>query len=40
MDVWTISPADVTASLLYLVGPAGRYVTGVTLPVDGGLNVR
>lgn len=40
MDVWTIAPADVTASVLYLCGPAGRYVTGVTLPVDGGLAIR
>jgi SDR family mycofactocin-dependent oxidoreductase len=40
LDVSLIDPADVTAALLYLVGPSGRYVTGVTLPVDGGIMVR
>lgn len=31
-----VEPADVSEAIAYLVGPAGRYVTGVALPVDGG----
>jgi SDR family mycofactocin-dependent oxidoreductase len=31
-----IEPADVTAAVVYLCGESGRYVTGVTLPVDAG----
>ena len=30
----------VTDAMVYLCGPSGRYVTGVTLPVDGGLQLR
>jgi len=29
-------PADLDAPLLLLLGPGGAYVTGVTIPVDGG----
>ena len=31
-------PADVAAAVDYLLGPGGRYVTGQTLMVDGGLS--
>jgi SDR family mycofactocin-dependent oxidoreductase len=30
----------VTDAMVYLCGPSGRYLTGVTLPVDGGLQLR
>jgi NAD(P)-dependent dehydrogenase (short-subunit alcohol dehydrogenase family) len=29
-------PEDLDAALLLLLAPEGRYITGVTLPVDGG----
>jgi 7-alpha-hydroxysteroid dehydrogenase len=31
-------PEDVAAAVVYLASPAARYVTGVVLPVDGGLD--
>lgn len=31
-------PADVAALVAYLAGPAGRYVTGAAITVDGGYN--
>lgn len=31
------SPADVAAAVAYLLAESGRWVTGVVLPVDGGL---
>ncbi|MEV6150506.1 SDR family oxidoreductase [Nonomuraea sp. NPDC052129] len=31
-------PEDVAASVLYLVSPAGRYLTGKVLEVDGGID--
>jgi NAD(P)-dependent dehydrogenase (short-subunit alcohol dehydrogenase family) len=30
-------PEDVAEAFVYLAGPAGRWVTGVSLPVDGGM---
>lgn len=33
-----IDPLDVSRAVLYLVGESGRYVTGVTLPVDAGIS--
>lgn len=33
-------PDDVAHAVRYLVSPASSYVTGVTLPVDGGLGCR
>jgi 3-oxoacyl-[acyl-carrier protein] reductase len=30
-------PADVAAAVAYLAGPDGRFVTGTTLVLDGGL---
>jgi NAD(P)-dependent dehydrogenase (short-subunit alcohol dehydrogenase family) len=29
-------PADVADAIVFLCSPAARYITGVTLPVDGG----
>lgn len=34
------APEDVGYAVLYLSSPAGRYVTGVVLPVDGGVGTR
>jgi (+)-trans-carveol dehydrogenase len=31
-----VDPEDISAAILWLVGPAGHLVTGITLPVDGG----
>jgi SDR family mycofactocin-dependent oxidoreductase len=31
-----VEPEDISAAILWLVGPAGHLVTGITLPVDGG----
>jgi gluconate 5-dehydrogenase len=33
------SPEDVGHAAVYLCSPAAAYVTGVTLPVDGGASV-
>ena len=35
-----LEPGDVSGAVLWLVSDAARYVTGVTLPVDGGLTAR
>ncbi|MCA8061617.1 SDR family oxidoreductase [Burkholderia sp. AU31624] len=34
------SPRDIAAGILYLVSPAGRYVTGAELVIDGGFTAR
>jgi 3-oxoacyl-[acyl-carrier protein] reductase len=34
------TPDDVAPVVLFLAGPAARYVTGQTLPVDGGFSVQ
>lgn len=31
--------ADIAAAVLYLVGPGGDWVTGITLPVNGGMSM-
>ncbi|NKZ11600.1 mycofactocin-coupled SDR family oxidoreductase [Mycolicibacterium septicum DSM 44393] len=36
MPVSMLEPQDISATISYLVSDAGRYVTGVTLPVDAG----
>ena len=38
IDVDMIEPIDVSNAVLFLVSDAGRYITGVTLPVDAGNN--
>ena len=35
-----VEPEDVSNAVLYLVSEAGRYVTGVSLPVDAGFSAR
>jgi NAD(P)-dependent dehydrogenase (short-subunit alcohol dehydrogenase family) len=35
-----MEPRDVSEAMLYLCGPAGRYLTGVALPVDAGLIIK
>jgi NAD(P)-dependent dehydrogenase (short-subunit alcohol dehydrogenase family) len=34
------NPSDIAAGILYLVSPAGRYVTGAELVIDGGYTAR
>lgn len=40
MPVIMVDPIDVTNAVLYLVGDTGRYITGVTLPVDAGFTSK
>lgn len=40
LPVDVIEPDDVTNAVLFLVSDRGRYITGVTLPVDAGAMVR
>ncbi len=40
IPVPTIEPIDVTEAMIYLCGGSGRYITGVTLPVDAGLTLK
>ncbi|OBA57324.1 3-ketoacyl-ACP reductase [Mycobacterium sp. 1100029.7] len=36
LPVELIDVSDVSEAMVYLCGPSGRYVTGITLPVDAG----
>jgi SDR family mycofactocin-dependent oxidoreductase len=36
LPVQLIEPSDVSEAMVYLCGHTGRYVTGVTLPIDAG----
>ncbi len=40
LPVGVIEPEDVTEAMVYLCGKSGRYVTGVTLPVDAGILLK
>jgi NAD(P)-dependent dehydrogenase (short-subunit alcohol dehydrogenase family) len=40
LPVPMIESADVTEAMVYLCGQSGRYVTGITLPVDAGYTVK
>jgi NAD(P)-dependent dehydrogenase (short-subunit alcohol dehydrogenase family) len=40
LAVELIEAADITEAMVYLCGQSGRYITGVTLPVDAGLSIR
>lgn len=35
-----MDPAEITDAIVYLCGNSGRHLTGVTLPVDGGLLLK
>ena len=36
LPVQMLEPEDIANAVFYLVSDAGRYVTGITLPVDAG----
>ncbi|BBX61167.1 3-ketoacyl-ACP reductase [Mycobacterium saskatchewanense] len=40
LPVPLIEPEDVTEAMVYLCGESGRYITGITLPLDAGLLVK
>ena len=40
LPVELVEPADISEAMVYLCGRSGRYVTGITLPVDGGITVK
>lgn len=40
LPVDAVDPVDISNGVLYLVSDAGRYVTGITLPVDAGFLVK
>ena len=40
LAVELIDAADVSEAMVYLCGQSGRYITGITLPVDAGLGIR
>ena len=40
LPVQMIDAADVSEAMVYLCAQSGRYITGISLPVDAGLGVR
>ena len=40
LPVEMIEPVDISNAIVFLVSDEGRYVTGVTLPVDAGFTVK
>src|SRR5215213_2138953 len=39
LAVELIDAADISEAMVYLCGQSGRYITGITLPVDAGLGI-
>ena len=40
MPVPIVEASDITEAMVYLCGNSGRYVTGVSLPVDAGFTIK
>ena len=40
LSVQLIEAADISEAMVYLCGQSGRYITGITLPVDAGRTVK
>ncbi|MDT5347763.1 MAG: hypothetical protein QOH91_1050, partial [Mycobacterium sp.] len=40
LPVPVLESVDVTEAMVYLCGQSGRYLTGITLPVDAGFNAK
>jgi enoyl-[acyl-carrier-protein] reductase (NADH) len=40
MPVEMLEAVDISNAVAFLVSDTGRYITGVTLPVDAGFTVR
>jgi hypothetical protein len=40
LPVAQLEVGDISEAMVYLCGRSGRYVTGVTLPVDAGYTVK
>jgi SDR family mycofactocin-dependent oxidoreductase len=40
LPIPVVDLVDVSDAMVYLCGPSGRFLTGVTLPIDGGLQLR
>lgn len=40
LPVPLIESSDITEAMMYLCGLSGRYITGITLPVDAGYSVK
>jgi SDR family mycofactocin-dependent oxidoreductase len=40
LAVELIEAADISEAMVYLCAQSGRYITGITLPVDAGLGIR
>lgn len=40
LPVRWIEPENISDAMVYLCGRSGRYITGITLPIDGGYTVK
>jgi SDR family mycofactocin-dependent oxidoreductase len=40
LPVELIEASDISEAMVYLCGHSGRYITGITLPVDAGISVK
>jgi NAD(P)-dependent dehydrogenase (short-subunit alcohol dehydrogenase family) len=40
LPVDMVEPVDVSNAIVWLVSDEGRYITGITLPVDAGFTVK